>query len=300
MPMPTVRQHPRLTWPVSSEIAFLLLLLHGAGLVVVDHAQAADRDRLEALRRSMRERMKRSPLMDEAGFTRAMEACYVKMWEETILSGRALPSDGVPSANLIDRARALRSAGDLAECEAACFEILRQQPDHLEALTLLWDICFEANRPGLAIDWLLKAIAVNAGVAAIHHMLGCSLQAIGKVPDALAAFQQALQLDPAMAKAHNNVGCLLEAAGMLPAAAQYYRHAVDADPTLAQALYNLGNAFKQLGNPLVNLGCLVHHERHFQRQVINGARPALHGPSLRCDGVDDQLNQFFRSLLGGR
>ena len=41
---------------------------------------AADRERLALAHRSLRERMRASPLMDEAGFARDMEALYRQMW----------------------------------------------------------------------------------------------------------------------------------------------------------------------------------------------------------------------------
>jgi len=43
-------------------------------------ALAADQSKLASARRGLRERMQASPLMDEAGFTRAMEALYREMW----------------------------------------------------------------------------------------------------------------------------------------------------------------------------------------------------------------------------
>jgi protein O-GlcNAc transferase len=45
-------------------------------------ALAQDRDRLAALRQSLRPRMAASPLTDAAGYTRALETAYREMWRK--------------------------------------------------------------------------------------------------------------------------------------------------------------------------------------------------------------------------
>jgi predicted SAM-dependent methyltransferase len=65
-------------------------------LVASDHAQyvdkalalSADLQRLAALRHGMRERMRTSPLMDAAGFARAMESAYLDAWRRWLESGK--------------------------------------------------------------------------------------------------------------------------------------------------------------------------------------------------------------------
>lgn len=50
------------------------------GYVQIAAALANDRSRLASLRSTLRDRMKSSPLLDVAGFTRALEAAYRDMW----------------------------------------------------------------------------------------------------------------------------------------------------------------------------------------------------------------------------
>ncbi|MCC6206967.1 MAG: tetratricopeptide repeat protein, partial [Gammaproteobacteria bacterium] len=53
-----------------------------ADYISIAAALAADLDRLEALRSGMRARLDASPLRDETGFTRQLEAAYRNMWRE--------------------------------------------------------------------------------------------------------------------------------------------------------------------------------------------------------------------------
>jgi predicted O-linked N-acetylglucosamine transferase (SPINDLY family) len=237
-------------------------LLHAVGLselvardvdeyVAISRRIAGDVPRLATLRAGMRERLRRSELMDEAGFTRALEACYLDLWEKRARGdgAPAQAASGESPAELVARAQRLRAAGRLSEARALCEGILGAAPAQREALALLWDLGFDAGTPGAAVDWINRAIAAEGGVHEFHYMLGCALQALGRLEDAVAAFRAALALDPAHAKTHNNLGVALEAAGDLAAAADCYRGAIARDPAMAQALYNLGNVHAQAGQP---------------------------------------------------
>lgn len=217
--------------------------------VAISARLAADRAKLAALRAGMRERMRRSPLMDEVGFTRRLEQCYLEMWEKRAVGDATRPAPaGKSTTELLAEARNLKAEAKLAGAEAICKDILRGSPGHLEAVTLLWDLSFEIGSPGATVDWLMRAIAADGSVAAFHYMLGCALQGQDKIGDAFASFRRAIELDPGLAKAHNNLGCILEAGANPLEAEQCYREAVRLDPKLSHAHYNLGNLCKQQGN----------------------------------------------------
>jgi predicted O-linked N-acetylglucosamine transferase (SPINDLY family)/predicted SAM-dependent methyltransferase len=210
---------------------------------------AADHERLSLLRASLRERMLRSPLADEPGFTRTLERHYIEMWEAARKGDAAARGlDGPAIAGLLGRGAALRAAAKPAEAVEAYKQVLAGQPDHAEALAAVWDISFETGNPGSAIDWLNKAIAARGDVPVFHYMLGCSFQAQMKLHDAIASFARALELDPGLAKAHNNLGCTQELAGDVEAAMRAYQRAGELDPKLAVAFYNRGNLFRRIGD----------------------------------------------------
>ncbi len=198
-------------------------LLHAAGLEelaarsedeYVERAArlAADPAGLVALRAGMRERLRRSPLMDEAGFVRELERAYHQAWE----AKRAEP------APVLD----------------------------MEAVTATWNRAHETGAHAQAIEAIGAALGAAGGDAAsaarLHYMAGCTLEDAQRPADAAAAYRRALALDPAAAKAQNNLGCLLEAAGDLAQAARCYESALRADPALANARDNLAHARRRL------------------------------------------------------
>jgi predicted O-linked N-acetylglucosamine transferase (SPINDLY family) len=220
-------------------------------------ALAGDLKHLAALRDGLRERMRRSILTDEAGFTRALEQCYVDTWQKTIApQASSAELDERKIAGWLQQVAAFRAEGRKIEAEETCKEILKIRPDHLEALGALWDLSYETQNHGVAVEWLRRGIAANDRIAQLHYMMGYSLMGQGNMPDAAGSFRAALALDPGMAKAQNNLGCTLEAMGGVPEAAECYRKAVSLDPRLADAHYNLGNAHRQLAEEDRAIECI--------------------------------------------
>ena len=197
-------------------------LLHAVGLeelvardphdfVRIAAALAAAPSRLAALRAGMRERLQRSPLMDEAGFVADLERAYVQAWQERL---RAAP-----------------------------------EPDDDAAIEQLARDCNASGDHARAVDRLGAALARRGPQPRLHYLLGCALEDLGRAHEAMAQYRAALALDPGAAKAANNLGALLEIEGRLAEAAAQYEAAFAADPGLDTALLNLANLHKRLGDP---------------------------------------------------
>ncbi len=229
---------------------------------VADHvktavALAGDLERLEALRKGLRERLHRSALADAAGFTRALEQCYLDIWQKKIApQPSSAELEDLRIGAWLRQVSEFRSQDRKIEAEETCKDILKVRPDHMEALSALWDLSYETRNHGVAVEWLRRGIAANGRIAQLHYMMGYSLMGQGNMTDAAASFRAALELDPAMAKAQNNLGCSLEALGLLDQAVECYRKASDLDPRLADALYNLGNAHRRLGQEDRAIECI--------------------------------------------
>jgi tetratricopeptide (TPR) repeat protein len=84
----------------------------------------------------------------------------------------------------------------------------------------------------------------NPGCWLAHNNLANDLAAIpGRMPEALAHYEEALRINPSYAKAHNNLAnALAGISGRMPEALDQYEEALRIDPNFAEAHNNLANA----------------------------------------------------------
>jgi tetratricopeptide (TPR) repeat protein len=88
--------------------------------------------------------------------------------------------------------------------------------------------------------------AADANSAAAWFERGCDLEE-DSPEEAMAAYRQALEMEPGLADAHLNLGRLLHERGESAAAERHYRQALAARPDDSTAAYNLGVALQDLG-----------------------------------------------------
>lgn len=84
----------------------------------------------------------------------------------------------------------------------------------------------------IALRELRASLALDNGVAETHGVMGLLLNALGKYPEARAAYNKALSLAPSNPDIHNNYGVFLCSQGELAAADEHFRCA------LANPLYS--------------------------------------------------------------
>jgi tetratricopeptide (TPR) repeat protein len=143
----------------------------------------------------------------------------------------------------------LLKAGRIQEAEAACREILRSEPNHVDCLLLLGGIAIHDGRLAEALELIGKADGLRPGFAPAQFALGNALRRLGRNEDAAAAYRKAARLAPGLAAAHYALGNTLRELGQPEEAAAAYRSAIAAAPTHAEAYNNLGAALLDLGQP---------------------------------------------------
>jgi tetratricopeptide (TPR) repeat protein len=177
-----------------------------------------------------------------------LETAAERPTPHAVVSGSADQVIAAVIQQMLNQAIAFHQAGNFGQAAQLYGEILKLNPQHADSLHLLGMVASQARRTDLAIDLILKAIAINGRVAAYHSNLGSILQAQGRLTEAGASYAQALALDPNLAEIHLNLGLLLQTQGKLNEAVAEYEAAVALNPALAEAHSNLGNGLQAQGH----------------------------------------------------
>jgi tetratricopeptide (TPR) repeat protein len=118
-------------------------------------------------------------------------------------------------------------------------------------LTLLATLtCLTWRQCGMYADietlWR-TTIAKNPNAFLACNNLGTMLTLQGKIPEAIAQFHRAIEINPDYADAYYNLGNVFALQGKMAEAIVHYQKAVDLNPDYAEAHYNLGVALGMLG-----------------------------------------------------
>jgi tetratricopeptide (TPR) repeat protein len=136
--------------------------------------------------------------------------------------------------------------GQLASAQALCTEILKQQPNHVDALHASGLIALQTNDPRKALELIGKALALNPGNAAAHCNRGSALQALNDLEAALESYNQAIVNDPRFAEAYFNRGIVLHLLKRPDDALASHSRAIALNSGFAAAYYQRGRVLQEL------------------------------------------------------
>ncbi len=186
--------------------------------------------------------------------------------------------------SLMERARQLFSAGDIAGARRECDALLKGEAADSERATahMLLAACYRKNKdldaalrhgraavatapsdpigyyalaelqeaagdPDAALASLARALKLNPQLVQAHHYRGILLGEAGDTSGAVAAFEETLRLDPGHARAWNNLGKMQRTLGLLEDAERSLARAIAVRPDYPLAAANLAELQRDLG-----------------------------------------------------
>jgi tetratricopeptide (TPR) repeat protein len=161
--------------------------------------------------------------------------------EKSLQSKNRLHQD---THKLFNNALKIHQAGRLVDAEPLYRQILKAEPNHVDALHALGVLARQTGRPDVAVDLIRKAISLKSDAPLFYNNLGTALQDQKKLEEALAQYDHAIALRPDYAGAYVNIGNVYTEQGRLDDAIEQYRRAISLNAKFAEAYNSLGAALK--------------------------------------------------------
>ena len=173
-------------------------------------------------------------------------------------------------------------------------DALARNPDCWIGHTNLGSALLQKGRLNEAIAQCQRALEINPNNAEAHSNLGTAFLQKGQLDEAVDQCQRALEINPNFAEAHSNLGNALLQKGQVDEAVAQNEKAVEINPNDAEAHSNLGTALLQKGQ----LDEAV--EQFLKALEINSNSLAAHynlGNALLQKGqVDDAIAQYQKAV----
>ncbi len=139
------------------------------------------------------------------------------------------------------------NAGKSQQTFDTCAELLRSQPDHVEALNLTGVVLADAGRNDEAVLYFNKAIKLTPKNASFLFNLADAQHALGSLSPAEKSYNSVLEIDPRHSRALAGLGRISEQQGKPDAAIGYYRTALEVAPPGMEALCGIARTLGQQG-----------------------------------------------------
>lgn len=152
-----------------------------------------------------------------------------------------------PSQDQINALINLYHSGQMTRVEQTCRELLDSFPQSLIVINVLGISLQALGRVDEAVQVFDRAIQVKPDYAEAYSNRGVALQELGHLEEAVQAFDKAIQLKPEYAEAHGSRGVALHELGQLKEAMVDYDRAIQLKPDYAEVYTNRGAALKELG-----------------------------------------------------
>lgn len=150
-------------------------------------------------------------------------------------------------AQYIHNLQNLYNSGEIEVAYRQATNLVRKQPNSAELYNLLGLITHGLGRIDEAINAWNKALSIRSDYAEVFFNVGNAFNDQGNIEKAKENFKMALSASPDYAECHNNMGILLLGEGKINEALSYWVKAVSIKPDYADAYINQGIALTELG-----------------------------------------------------
>lgn len=120
-------------------------------------------------------------------------------------------------------------------------------PDNSVAHNNLGDAFYQQGRMDEAIAQYQRALEIKPDNEKAHYNLGNVSRDLGRMNEAISRYQKALAINPNYVEAINNLGVVFARQGRMEEAIAHFQKALIIKPDDANIHYNLGNAFRDQG-----------------------------------------------------
>ncbi|MGB6436395.1 MAG: tetratricopeptide repeat protein [Bradyrhizobium sp.] len=158
-----------------------------------------------------------------------------------------LPKKKKQAEALLPGAIAAYQRGDYGEAKMLCRRILRDRPDHFDALHLLGVLELDGPRVDDAEKFLQRAVKVQPRSAEAHSNLGLAWAKLKRFEEARKCQETAIALNPNSPTALTNLGNVLMRLRRYELAVEAHERAIRLKPDYADAYNNRGMALLLLG-----------------------------------------------------
>lgn len=220
-------------------------------------------EQLAAIKQTLADNRLTQPLFDTQLFTHHIESAYQGMFaryqadlapEHIYVQAQEsiMPAD---HANQFQHAMRLHQQGQLAAAEALYEDILRTQPQHIDALHFAGVLKNQQGQTQRALELISQSLAIYPDNAAAHCNLASTLQSLQRLDDALTCYDTVLVLQPNAINALSGRGIVLQMLNRFDEALLDYDRILAIDPHHAEALFGRANILykvKRLDDALIS------------------------------------------------
>lgn len=149
---------------------------------------------------------------------------------------------------LLKKAVACHTAGNLQEAEQIYLQVLEQKPDHPDATHFMGVLAYNAGNNDAAVAYLKKAIKMMPSNAGCLNNMGNVFQKQERYLESVKWYEMAVRINPGHKLAHNNIAVAYLHLGNLNKALMFVEKALALDPEYAEAHNNHCEILRAMGD----------------------------------------------------